>query len=152
VLNDEIRRHGSPDMFCTAAYLHAVSVPGGGLEMTIARGGHPPGLIRRADGEVAEAGLPGTLLGVRERVELVDTRVRLAVGDVLVLYTDGVTERRDGTRMFGQEGLEELLRAMAPADSAGQIALEIEQAIDAFAAEPPQDDVAIIVIRPIEPA
>ncbi|MDX6550739.1 MAG: hypothetical protein QOJ31_1423, partial [Gaiellales bacterium] len=39
-----------------------------------------------------------------------------------------------------------------PADSAGQIALESEQAIDAFAAEPPQDDVAIIVIRPIEPA
>jgi serine phosphatase RsbU (regulator of sigma subunit) len=72
------------------------------------------------------------------------------VGDVLVLYTDGVTERRDGTRMFGQEGLEELLRVMPPADSAGQIALQIEQAIDAFAADPPQDDVAIIVIRAIE--
>jgi GAF domain-containing protein len=150
VLNDEIRRHGSPDMFCTAAYLHGVSLPGGGLEITIARGGHPPGLIRRADGEVVEAGLPGTLLGVRERVALVDDRVRLAVGDVLVLYTDGVTERRDGTRMFGQEGLEELLRVMPPADSAGQIALQIEQAIDAFAADPPQDDVAIIVIRAIE--
>jgi GAF domain-containing protein len=152
VLNDEIRRHGSPDMFCTAAYLHAVSLPGGGLEMTIARGGHPPGLVRRRDGEVVEAGLPGTLLGVREQVELVDDHVQLAVGDVLVLYTDGVTERRDGTRMFGQEGLEELLRGMTPDESAGQMALEIEQAIDAFAAEPPQDDVAIIVIRAIEQA
>jgi serine phosphatase RsbU (regulator of sigma subunit) len=150
MLNDEIRRHGSPDMFCTAAYLHAVAPPGGGLEMTIARGGHPPGLIRRAAGEVVEAGLPGTLLGVREQVELVDDRVRLAVGDVLVLYTDGVTERREGARMFGQEGLEDLLRGMAPDAPAGQIALEIEQAIDAFATEPPQDDVAIIVMRAIE--
>jgi GAF domain-containing protein len=150
VLNDEIRLHGLPDMFCTAAYAHAVRDQGGGLDVTIALGGHLPGVIRRGGGEIEQAGRPGTLLGVRGEVQLSDHRFHLAVGDALVLCTDGVTERRHGERMFGEDGLASVLRALPPDAAAEQIVLSLERAIVEFGAEPPQDDVAIVVIRPIE--
>ncbi len=149
VLNGEIRRHRLPDMFCTAAYAHIVRGDGAGLDVTIALGGHLPGVIRRGGGEIEQAGHPGTLLGIREEVDLADHRVHLAAGDVLVLCTDGVTERRDGARMFGEERLASLLRTTAPGASAEQVALALEGAVAEFGAEPPQDDVAIVVIRPV---
>ncbi|MFF3641095.1 GAF domain-containing SpoIIE family protein phosphatase [Streptomyces sp. NPDC002564] len=58
--------------------------------------GHPPALIRRADGRVRQAGVPGTLLGTMPTVRLTDVRFRLAPGDLLFLYTDGACEARPG--------------------------------------------------------
>jgi serine phosphatase RsbU (regulator of sigma subunit) len=149
VLNDEMLRHGDPDMFCTTAYAYAVPAPDGGLEVTIARGGHPPGLIRRAGGSLEEAGVIGTLLGVRDDVMLTDERVHLAPGDALILYTDGVTERRDGTRMLGEDGLSAAIQAAPAGATAEELCAVIEQTIFAFSPEPPQDDVAVVVVRPM---
>jgi serine phosphatase RsbU (regulator of sigma subunit) len=56
--------------------------------------GHPPALIRRADGRVQEVGVTGPLLGYAEEVRLTDARFRLAFGDLLLLYTDGAVEAR----------------------------------------------------------
>lgn len=148
VLNGEILRYGARDMFCTAAYAHAVRSQDGGLDLTISRGGHPAGLILRADRRVEEAGQPGTLLGFRAEVELSDDRFHLSAGDALVLYTDGVTERRDGHLLFGEERLTAVLQAIPADASADQITGLIDQAITDFSAEPPQDDIAIMVIRP----
>ncbi len=147
VLNGEIQRHGAPGMFCTAICLHATADPGGGLHVTIAHAGHPPALVRRRDGVTEEVGVAGTLLGVREQVMMNDTQMRLAAGDALVLYTDGVTERRDGTRMFGDQRLAELVASVPDGTDADGIALAIETAIDEFSVDPPQDDVAILVLR-----
>jgi serine phosphatase RsbU (regulator of sigma subunit) len=150
VLNDEIRRHASTDLFCTAAYAHALDAGPSGLQLTVALGGHPPGLVRRTDGSVDEAGRAGTLLGVREEVSLTDHRLQLAVGELLVLYTDGVTEHRDGARLFGEQRLADVLRS-APNDvTAEHLADLIERAVAEFAAEPPRDDIAIVVIRATE--
>ena len=105
--------------------------------------------MRRATGEIEEVGSIGTLLGVRDEVALTDDAVHLAPGDALVLYTDGVTERRDGTGMLGEEGLAAAVEAAPPASSAEDMCAVIEQTIHAFSADPPQDDVAIVVIRPV---
>ena len=80
---------------------------------------------------------------------LTDDAIHLAPGDALVLYTDGVTERRDGSGMLGEDGLAAALEAAPPAASAEDLCAVIEQTIHAFSADPPQDDVAIVVIRPI---
>ena len=149
VLNQEVRRHCPPDMFCTAAYADAVRSEDGSLDLTIALGGHPPGAIVRADGRLEEAGRPGMLLGVRDTPDLTDQRLRLAAGELLVLWTDGVTERRSGTRIFGEEGLAEVLRRVTAGWTADMLSRELEQAVLDFAPEPPQDDVAIVVIRPL---
>jgi serine phosphatase RsbU (regulator of sigma subunit) len=63
----------------------------GSQSLTIALGGHPPPVLRRADGAVTEIGEPGSLLGIFEPM-LTDTNVAVARGDTLVLYTDGLTD------------------------------------------------------------
>jgi GAF domain-containing protein len=147
VLNSEVHRHGWPDLFCTAAYVHALPAAGGGFDLTVALGGHPPGLLRRSDGSIEEAGRVGTLLGVSEPPALVDHRLHLAPGDMLLLYTDGVTEHREGTRMFGEQRLADLLAAAPPGVTAEQVAAELEQAVADFTPGPPRDDIAIVVLR-----
>jgi serine phosphatase RsbU (regulator of sigma subunit) len=150
VLNDEICRHIAADMFCTAAYVHATAGgERGGLDVTISRGGHPSALLRRPDGSVEEFGRPGTLLGVRGEVELVDDRVHLPVGATVVLYTDGVTERRNGRELFGDRRLVELVAGLPTDAGAEQIVEAVEQAVAGFAPEPPQDDVAIVAFRAV---
>ncbi len=148
VLNVELRRNGSSDAFCTAAYAHVSHAgEGSGLDLRIALGGHPPGLIRRTDGAVDEAGAAGTLLGVREQVTLTDQPQHLAPGEFMVLYTDGVTEHRDGATLFGERRLADLLAAQGDDVSAEQVASDIVRAVKEFGADPPRDDIAIVVVR-----
>jgi len=49
-----------------------------------------------AKGRVAEVGRPGSLLGVLPDIDVFEDSVGLGSGDVLGLFTDGITERRGG--------------------------------------------------------
>src|SRR5262249_23941009 len=83
--------------FCTAA-LARIQPPANGSEeahLTVALGGHPLPLVLRNDGQVDSIGKPGTLLGALPDVVLADVDAELAVGDSLVLYTDGVLDVGD---------------------------------------------------------
>ena len=71
--------------------------------------GHPLPLRLRQDGTVEPAAEPQPLLGVMEDLELYEQTVTLDPGDVLLCVTDGVTERREGTRMLGDDGLADVL-------------------------------------------
>ncbi|MHC8563762.1 PP2C family protein-serine/threonine phosphatase [Streptomyces albidoflavus] len=62
-----------------------------------------PGRLRRGGRE------PQPLLGVMDDLELYEQTVRLEPGDVLLCVTDGITERREGSRMLGDDGLAEVL-------------------------------------------
>ncbi len=72
--------------------------------------------------------------------------VTLAPGDLLLLYSDGITEAMDREQdQFGEERLAEALRE--PADSA-TVCARIVDAVNAFAAGAPQhDDMTLVVIR-----
>ncbi len=80
-----------PSTYCTMCFLFLGELDHGGLQVTMSLGGHPQPLVRRADGTVHEIGTPGSLLGFFEP-ELTDTTFVLGPGDVLVLYTDGLTD------------------------------------------------------------
>ena len=108
-----------------------------------------PVIVRRASGEIEEVGSIGTLLGVRDEVALTDDPIHLAPGDALVLYTDGVTERRDGTGMLGRGGTGRGAGGRSAGLLGEDMCAVIEQTIHAFSADPPQDDVAVVVIRPV---
>jgi len=80
-----------------------------------ANAGHNPPLLRRASGEVSELDADGAAVGILRDVEFELGRAELARGDVLLLYTDGVTEaaRADGTQ-FGEDGLREIFGDLPP--------------------------------------
>ena len=77
--------------FCTAAVVR-IRPHNEGVRLTVAVAGHPLPLVLRANGDVEEAGTPGTLLGVFDEIEISDAIVDLHAGDALVMLTDGVLE------------------------------------------------------------
>ena len=80
-----------PSTFCTVCFFYVTVDHEGSQSITIALGGHPSPVLRRADGTTCEIGEPGSLLGIFEPV-LIDATVPVAPGDTVVLYTDGLTD------------------------------------------------------------
>ena len=144
-LNAAILDLGERGRFCTATMATLAVVPDG-LTVRMSAGGHPPAVLVTAAGRASFVGGPGSLLGVLDDVTLADDTVHLAPGDALVLYTDGVTERRSGDRMFGDESL---LAACTAAAGAGaqEFAGLVEQAVRDFGDEASRDDLAVLVVR-----
>ena len=70
----------------------------------------------------------------------------LDVGDLVLLYTDGLTEARSGEQLFGEDRVAGILRRDPGQDVTTLCKTLLEAARD-FAAEPLTDDVAILAIR-----
>ncbi|RPK65134.1 Stage II sporulation protein E (SpoIIE) [Streptomyces sp. ADI96-02] len=124
-----------------------VPLADGGVHCTVASAGHPLPLLLRPDGSVRPAAEPQVLLGVVEDVAYETQSFDLAPGDSLLCVTDGVTERRSGPVMFDDgDGLAQVLAGCAglPADA---VAERIRRAVHGFDELPPDDDVALLVLR-----
>lgn len=144
--------------FLTAVYATFRRTPGG-IAGRLCTAGHPPALVRRADGRVRPLGRSGTLLGILPDVQLADTRFRLGAGDLLLLYTDGATEARPpagtpgGRRpQFGDAAL-----ATALADCGGLTAAEtverLGSVLSAHSRGWASDDTALLALKvPEEPS
>ena len=100
----------------------------------------------RASGTVELVGEYGTAVGLVADVQPVCSRHWLGPGDALVTYTDGVTERRRGTELFGQQRLVDALVAAA-GGSAIELASAVCTAIEGFSTDPRRDDIALLVVR-----
>jgi serine phosphatase RsbU (regulator of sigma subunit) len=113
---------------------------------TYTNAAHPPAIVGRQGGEIAELGQTGGMVGALEEMEYEERTVRLEPGGVLALFTDGVTEARANQKMLGQEGVREVVQshADAPAD---RIAEAIFQRAREFAQGVLRDDVAIVVVK-----
>jgi serine phosphatase RsbU (regulator of sigma subunit) len=163
-VNDLLVRSTDPHMFATFVY-GVLDADAGTL--TLANAGHDPPVLVRAGGEVEEFAPGGLILGVMPRQEYRQHVVTLAPGDVLVLYTDGITEASgppppgvdfededdDGVpdpvpeAMFGRERLVDVVRAHA-----GRPVIEIKEAILAAvtrhtAGHPQSDDITLVVVK-----
>jgi serine phosphatase RsbU (regulator of sigma subunit) len=130
--------------FCTVV-LGAVQPTPRGVDILLCLGGHPQPLVRRADGTVTPVGVAGTLLGVTENVELADTVVHLDDGEALVCFTDGLTDRRSGTELYGEEGIAASL-AGTEALGARALAAHVEAAAVDFVDAEPVDDMAVLTL------
>jgi serine phosphatase RsbU (regulator of sigma subunit) len=113
--------------------------------ITLVNGGHPPGLVLRGD-RVESIVVPGTLVGVYPDLSLAEVEVRLAPGDTLLFYTDGVTEARGPHGFYGSAGLEALLASFA-GESADVIADGILAAVSDFQDGRLRDDVALLAVQ-----
>ncbi|MGC4949660.1 SpoIIE family protein phosphatase [Streptomyces sp. DT224] len=149
-LNAAILDEGARSRFLTLLYGELWPQEDGSALLKVVCAGHPLPLRLRQDGSVEPAADPQPLLGVMEDLELYEQTFTLEPGDVLLCVTDGVTERREGTRMLGDDGLADVL-AHCTGLTAGAVAARILRAVERFAAEPPSDDMAILTMRVPEP-
>lgn len=103
--------------------------------------GHNPPYIVRADGKIDElSGDQDLVLGVLEDVSYQTHRVSLGIGDMIVLYTDGVTEAQDNAGgFFTDKRLVESLQGTAGI-TAEEMTKKIVKDVHAFAAGAPQSD------------
>ncbi|MEU3467830.1 SpoIIE family protein phosphatase [Streptomyces sp. NPDC006687] len=145
-LNAAILDEGARSRFLTLLYGELHPQPDGGALMKVVCAGHPLPLRLRPDGEVTAAADPQPLLGVMDDLELYEQTLSLDPGDVLLCVTDGVTERREGTRMLGDDGLADVLTTCTGL-TAGAVAARVLRAVERFAAEPASDDMAILAFR-----
>jgi serine phosphatase RsbU (regulator of sigma subunit)/PAS domain-containing protein len=130
---------------CTVVAARIVAEPGGSAVVTIACGGHPAPfrLHERGADPIAAT---GPLLGAFENGPWPETVVRLAPGESLVLYTDGVTDTRSATERFGSVRLAEVLAGAADLEP-DEVANRVDSALLEFEEGPQRDDVALLVLR-----
>ena len=147
-LHRALREQRTDGRFCTVAYAHLRPPRGDTVRLELACGGHPLPLIVTPDGTVQPVGRLGTLLGTDIEPQLYDARVELAPGEVLVLYTDGVTEvRRRAREVFGVTELTALLAECGglPPDA---VVRRVEAAVLTASEGRLRDDVAILAFGP----
>jgi serine phosphatase RsbU (regulator of sigma subunit) len=145
-LNAAILEEGDRSRFLTLLYGELWPQPEGGALLKMVCAGHPLPLRLTPDGTVEPAASPQPLLGVMEDLELFEETARLNPGDVLLCVTDGVTERREGTRMLGDDGLADVLSGCTGM-TAGAVAAKVMRAVERFATDAPSDDMAILTLR-----
>ena len=117
--------------------------------LTYANSGHPPPLYFNFSAPVCQwLDADGLLMGVRENVSFEEKKIRLQSGDVLLLYTDGVTEADNGSgELFGIERVCKILQSHHR-ESAQTIIDAIIQEVAAFSATiPMEDDVTMVVMK-----
>lgn len=86
-----------PGLFVTAAYCLLDTVTG---EATIASAGHPPLILQRADGGIEKLHHTGPALGLSDDATFAQHTIRLAGGDRLLMYTDGLCDGRSMHDLF----------------------------------------------------
>ena len=116
--------------------------------LTYSNAGHNPPILVRADGRMELLSEGGTVLGALPGVTFKERRLTVGSGDLLVLYTDGVTDAMNPERdQFGQERLEQLVKAAAGLDAAG-VMQRIIDGVTAFRGEARlNDDLTLVILR-----
>lgn len=148
-VNDLILPDNRQQMFVTAVYLLLSAEDG---QIRYANAGHnPPLWVRRSDGTVETLAPTGTALGVLEGVEIGERALTLEAGDLLVLYTDGLTEAFSSEgEIFGAARLQALLQSAAE-KPVQDVIRAIREAVQAFVQGAPlMDDMTLLVARRVE--
>ncbi|MDT0329257.1 PP2C family protein-serine/threonine phosphatase [Nocardiopsis lambiniae] len=140
-----------PEKFSTMVLGTARPLPGGGLRVRAAGGGHPAPLVLGVDGTVREFALGGIFVGAIEEAVFREAETDLAPGEAMVVYSDGVTEARnpllDG-EMLGEERLARLLTECGgmPAPA---IADRVAQAVGDWLGGAEHDDITVLVLQAV---
>jgi sigma-B regulation protein RsbU (phosphoserine phosphatase) len=110
--------------------------------------GHNYPILTTVQGEVHYLQAGGLLLGMIEQVEHKEEEVKLSSGDVIVFYTDGLTEATDGQGlMFGENRLERIVSEGIGA-SAAEISKKIMNEVEHFSGRADyDDDVTLVVLK-----
>ena len=142
--NAMLSQYNEAEMFVTA-WIGVLNVRTGALEYVNA--GHNPPYIRRADGTLETLdGVSGLFLAGMDDTRYSHFETRLAKGDLLYLFTDGVTEANDSSgAMFGESRLEGIIRRATP--DTEKVCADVRSAVSGFVGIAPRfDDMTMLAL------
>lgn len=124
----------------------------GKREFTFARAGHNPMLLVRKNGDSEWLKPAGVGVGITKGDRFIantdEASLKLKEGDVLVLYTDGITEMMNSSgHFYGEERLEKLVKGVREAQSQKILEIIIDKVNEFKGAEKQHDDMTVIVIK-----
>jgi phosphoserine phosphatase RsbU/P len=129
-------------------FFTCIADPKTGL-VTYANAGHNPPLVVRAKGGFELlSGAGGMILGVLPMSQYQEAAITLERGDILVLFSDGVTEEADpNDQQFGEERLANMVAELRDRPAA-EIVQEVHRAVNAFTqGAPAADDITVVIAR-----
>ena len=143
-LNEQLFNYTSAEKYATF-YLGIYDEAASMLSYTNA--GHlPPILVR--NGEASRLNVDGTVVGAFPFAQYDESHVKLESGDLLVCFTDGVSEpENEYGEMFGEERMKDLLVRYTHADSSEIIARTMEAVVQWTGSSELQDDMTMVVAR-----
>jgi phosphoserine phosphatase RsbU/P len=115
--------------------------------LSYAAAGHPPSLLRRADGRIERLDHGGIVLTLMAAIPYTSADVPFGPGDRLLIYSDGLTEtaRAGSDEFFGDAELSRLLQALAPSHNMLDTVLEARDRWSGGA--PLSDDISIVTVE-----
>ena len=147
-VNEAVRRDpaGGDSIYCTIAYADVAPYDDGdqSWQATIALAGHPPPLVIR-HGTVETVTADGTIIGSFENLQYSTTTVTLHPGDIILLYSDGMTDLPTEEGWLGVEGVSAALRngELRSAQDAVDMLRTVISANDL----PLRDDLVVLAVR-----
>jgi phosphoserine phosphatase RsbU/P len=142
--------YDSSPAHCFASLFYAEYEPATRLLKYVNAGHNPPVVVRPANGSVdlfhlRSANVP---IGVAEDTQFSTMTFRLQIDDILVAYTDGITEAEDREgRPWGEQALEELMCA-GSGSTTKEVVSGILAKLSAFAnGQPQRDDMTLVVVK-----
>jgi sigma-B regulation protein RsbU (phosphoserine phosphatase) len=143
-LNVALLEQTGEGTFCTVAAADVVRTEKG-LTVRLCLAGHPPPALITASG-ASFVGTGGMAAGLAADIEVDEVEIGLDPGDTLVFFTDGVTERRRGDRLFGEDSTLATLAGCGGLPAA-EVAARLRAAATEFGIGPLRDDLAILALR-----
>ncbi len=134
-----------PDRFVTAIY-GVLDIQN--RQFTYVNAGHNPAMLYRGAADRFDTlDATGPLLGTFEAATFKERQVEIASGDLLVLYTDGVTEAMNSSgELFGEERLRDVIRARK-GETAATAVRGIWETVRAYRAGDQDDDLTIVAVK-----
>jgi len=143
LLHDDLDRAGHFITACCATFDAASRV------LKYANAGHPPALLLRAtDARCSTLAGDGPLLGLAKRADFAEVSVEMATGDIVVFYTDGVTESRNRSgELFGRDRLGQAVLEHRGEEPEALVA-GVFAALEGFAqGTPREDDITVVAMK-----
>ncbi len=145
IVNDALVRERRDNAYCTLVYA-SLHVGSGDPRFEMAIAGHPLPFVLRRTGQVQPAGRPGPILGATAEATYPHDEISLGEGDTVLLYTDGVTETRTPSGLFGVEGLRDLVGSCR--DSSPQALVTcVAKGVHEGPGHRVTDDIALLALR-----
>jgi sigma-B regulation protein RsbU (phosphoserine phosphatase) len=144
LLNRHLYRSTTPEKYATLFLAHYDTAT---AQLTYSNAGQLPPLVLGRDGRIRRLDCGGTVVGLIDNMSYAEDRIQMHPGDILVAYSDGVTEPENDFGDFGEDRLMEVV-ARYRDEPLHVISAQVMLALDAWiGAEEQPDDITLVLAR-----